>query len=482
MAKINTKAVILARVSSKAQEDGYSLDAQTKLIRTYCARNNLDIIKEFRISETASKNEQRNIFREMLAEINHRGINHLVVEKTDRLTRNFKDAVVVDDWLEQDENRRLHMVKESLIIHKHAKSDTKLMWNIFLAIAKKYTDNLREEVMKGWDEKLAQGWMPAVPPPGYKTITENGRKIHVIDESTAFMIERAFKYFLLPEGCVRTVAEELRRCGLTTGKGNPHSKSAVHKILTNKFYVGTIQFNGNEYPGAHEPLLDKALFNKVQKKMNRRNSIKSSDLEFLFKGLIRCSTCGAQVTWQRQKGRHYGSCQRRSEACKHGFMREDRVEEVIIDRLGKIDDKDGALFESVKTMLLEYRNPFSGTDVTKMEKLLTAQLRRLKMMDTALYDDKLTGLIDQSVYVQKAEHIKLRVDKVESRLSELELHVKNIEDITTRKKSRYAMRKLYLQSGFAEKRLIIDSLLRLTSKDNEVHIEVLPMTKIAPGV
>lgn len=44
---------------------------------------------------------------------------------------------------------------------------------IYLAFAKKHTDNLREEAMKGWAEKLAQGWMPAPPPPGYKTATED---------------------------------------------------------------------------------------------------------------------------------------------------------------------------------------------------------------------------------------------------------------------------------------------------------------------
>ena len=97
---VNAKTVVLARVSSKAQEDeSYSLDAQLKLIRRYCNDKKLDVISEFRISETASKNEQRTVFRQMLQYVNKNNVTHLVVEKTDRLTRNLRDAVVIDDWL-----------------------------------------------------------------------------------------------------------------------------------------------------------------------------------------------------------------------------------------------------------------------------------------------------------------------------------------------------------------------------------------------
>ncbi len=193
------KTVTLARVSSRSQEEeGYSLDAQLKLLRQYCSERKLNVIKEFRISETASKNEQRTVFHEMLRYIKQSNVTNVVVEKTDRLTRNFRDAVVVDDWLEVDQRHVLHMVKEGLVIHKYSRSDTKLMWNIYLSFAKKYTDNLREEAMKGWQEKLAQGWMPAVPPHGYKTAIEDSKKIHVIDEERAFLVERAFKLYLLP--------------------------------------------------------------------------------------------------------------------------------------------------------------------------------------------------------------------------------------------------------------------------------------------
>lgn len=165
MNKPDNTAVILARVSSKAQEDeGYSLDSQLKLLQGYCHQRELEVVKIFKIAETASKEQSRKVFHELLLHLSTHKIFHLAVEKTDRLTRNFRDAVAIDDWLEQDPRRRLHAVKENLLLHKEARSDVKFMWNIHLSVAKKYSDNLREEAMKGWAEKLAQGWLPSQPP------------------------------------------------------------------------------------------------------------------------------------------------------------------------------------------------------------------------------------------------------------------------------------------------------------------------------
>ena len=65
-----SRAVILARVSSKSQEDeGYSLDSQVKLLTGYCANKGFIVDKIFKIAETASKEQSRRIFKELLANV-----------------------------------------------------------------------------------------------------------------------------------------------------------------------------------------------------------------------------------------------------------------------------------------------------------------------------------------------------------------------------------------------------------------------------
>lgn len=420
----NARTVALARVSSKAQEDeGYSLDAQLKLLRGYCKENDLRIVTEFRIAETASKNEQRIVFRQMLAYLNKNNITHLAVEKTDRLTRNFRDAVVVDDWLEANQQRRLHMVKENLQIHKHARSDAKLMWNIYLSFAKKHTDNLREEAMKGWAEKLAQGWMPAVPPPGYKTVTENGKKIHVIDEDTSILVRRAFQLYAEPGQTIAMVAEEMALCGLATRKGRPLVKSAMAKMLANPFYIGTIRFNSQDYQGAHEPLIDDELFRAVQEKIHGRHLSSTRRHDPLFKGMLRCVNCGATVTWQLQKGRYYGACQRRNEQCKHHPMiREDNLETIVRAKLQEIDESGSGrkVLCEIKEALEASQQPYVGKHRIGVMKLIKRQIRRNEAMEYTLYEDKLSGVIGEEKYQAKLREITTNLDQLRDRLRRIE--------------------------------------------------------------
>lgn len=94
-------AILWARVSTKEQaEEGYSLDAQIKILREYAIKNSLKIVKEFIVPESASGRQERKEFQEMLNYLeSHPKIKHLICEKVDRITRNFKDASKLDDWL-----------------------------------------------------------------------------------------------------------------------------------------------------------------------------------------------------------------------------------------------------------------------------------------------------------------------------------------------------------------------------------------------
>ena len=92
-------AVIYTRVSSREQEqEGFSLDAQSRLLREYAERNGLQIVRPFEDVETA-KATGRKQFGEMIAFLrkNHHICRTLLVEKTDRLYRNFKDAVTLQE-------------------------------------------------------------------------------------------------------------------------------------------------------------------------------------------------------------------------------------------------------------------------------------------------------------------------------------------------------------------------------------------------
>jgi len=249
-------AVIMARVSSKGQEEeGFSLESQVKHLMIYCNNNSLTVLKTYRIAESASKNEQRKVFKEAMKFIEQKDIKNLIVEKVDRHVRNLHDAVETHDWLTKDESRKLHFVKDSIVLHKNSRSQEWLNWGMRVVLAKNYIDNLREEAMKGWAEKLAQGWMPAPPPPGYMTVIRDGKRIHDLNPDTYKSMQRIFQLMLEPHETLETIGQKMTKFGLVSSKGRPFSKSSVHRILTNPFYIGTIRFDEKEYPGKQPHLI-----------------------------------------------------------------------------------------------------------------------------------------------------------------------------------------------------------------------------------
>ncbi|RME24802.1 MAG: recombinase family protein, partial [Deltaproteobacteria bacterium] len=102
-------AVLYARVSSRDQErEGFSIPAQQTLLRDYAATNGFEIVEEFVDVETA-KRTGRTSFNKMVAFIRKRTANRptILVEKTDRLYRNLKDWVTIDEL-----GVEVHLVKE----------------------------------------------------------------------------------------------------------------------------------------------------------------------------------------------------------------------------------------------------------------------------------------------------------------------------------------------------------------------------------
>ena len=115
-----SKAVLYARVSSKEQEkEGYSIPAQTKLLKAFALDHGFKIVREFIDIETA-KATGRKAFGDMLAFLrqeaglgSEKACRTLLVEKTDRLYRNLKDWVVVDEL-----DLQIHLVKEGVCLSR----------------------------------------------------------------------------------------------------------------------------------------------------------------------------------------------------------------------------------------------------------------------------------------------------------------------------------------------------------------------------
>ena len=192
------RAVLYSRVSSKEQELGYSISAQEGLLRPYGADLNLTI-EEFSDVETA-KAVGRPGFNAMLSYFKkHRDCRVLLVEKTDRLYRNFRDMVTLDEL-----DLEIHFVKQNSILTKESRSSEKFMHGLSVLMAKNYIDNLSEEVKKGVRTKAAQGLWPSYAPMGYlNSVRPDGKRIVVRDPVLGPIVTQLFDWFAKGEYSIK---------------------------------------------------------------------------------------------------------------------------------------------------------------------------------------------------------------------------------------------------------------------------------------
>ena len=125
-------AVLYARVSSREQQqEGYSIEAQVKLLRSYAAKSGMEIVREF-IDIESAKAAGRKAFGEMLTFLRHsRNCSTVLVEKTDRLSRNFEDEVLLNRL-----DLEIHFVKTATVLSENARAQTKFMHGIELVSSK----------------------------------------------------------------------------------------------------------------------------------------------------------------------------------------------------------------------------------------------------------------------------------------------------------------------------------------------------------
>src|SRR3989338_1300202 len=231
-------AVLYIRVSSKEQaEGGYSLEAQSKLLREYAIQKSYRIVYEFKDEETA-KESGRKAFNEMLLYLKENpSIKYLLIEKTDRLSRNFRDIATLEDLMHK-QDIHIVLVKENAEIHKDSRSNEKFMFGIRAVMAKHFIDNLSEETKKGLYEKAESGYYPGLAPFGYKNIAEpkDSKRRIIGTDSGAPLARDTFKLYATGRYSYQDLAVMLHKHGVRSRIGKPIHQSRVEKMLKDPFY------------------------------------------------------------------------------------------------------------------------------------------------------------------------------------------------------------------------------------------------------
>jgi len=215
---------------------------------------------------------ERPALQQLLADIRDHRVDVIVVYKVDRLTRSLADFAKMVDVFDA------HGV--SFVAVTQQFNTTTSMGRLTLNVLLSFAQFEREVTGERIRDKIAASkrkgmWMGGVPPLGYEL---QGRRL-VVNAAEAETVRAIFRRYL-KLGCVRRLQSDLARRGIVSkvrisrnGKrsgGKAFSRGALYALLANPTYIGEIRHRHERYPGQHEALMDRKLWERVHERLRNQ--------------------------------------------------------------------------------------------------------------------------------------------------------------------------------------------------------------------
>ncbi|MDR7102844.1 DNA invertase Pin-like site-specific DNA recombinase [Croceicoccus sp. BE223] len=217
-------------------------------------------------------NMDRPGLQQLLDDVKAGRVDVVVVYKVDRLTRSLADFAKIVEVLD-DAGASFVSVTQAF---NTTNSMGRLTLNVLLSFAQFEREVISERIRDKVAASKARGmWMGGPVPLGYRV---EDRKLVVVpgEAETVRGIMRRY----LEAASVRELLVDLERAGIVSKKvtmrdgsirgGIPFRRGALHHLLRNRIYVGETVHKGTRYPGQHDAIVDKDLFDAVQDKLAQR--------------------------------------------------------------------------------------------------------------------------------------------------------------------------------------------------------------------
>jgi site-specific DNA recombinase len=312
------RAVVYLRVSSKGQvetdydPEGNSIPAQRKACLQLAERMGLAVVDEYvEPGKSARSIDGRPAFRKMMGRIrNQHDIDYVVVYMRSRLFRDATDAGLT--------KRELRGLGVAILSVKDPTDDSPtgdLMAHMVDGFNEYQSRVSGQDIAYKMEAKAARGGTPGRAPLGYLNIREivEGREIRTValDPDRSPLVKMLFERYATGQHSFKELREIATAAGLKTRPtrkhpaGTPVSIHKIGQILTDPYYLGTVTFNGIEYPGRHEALIDRALFDKVQTVLTEQRGagVRERKWDHYLKGLVWCGRCGRRLIVERAKSK-----------------------------------------------------------------------------------------------------------------------------------------------------------------------------------
>ena len=209
---------------------------------------------------------ERPALQQLLANIREGMIDVVVVYKVDRLTRSLADFARIVELLDA---RGVSFVAVTQQFNTTT-SMGRLTLNVLLSFAQFEREVIGERIRDKVAASKRKGmWMGGLAPLGYDVRDrhllvnpDEAQKVrYIFDRYLELGTVRELKKDLAAQGCVS--ASRVSKSGNARG-GTAFSRGALYHLLSSPIYVGDIPHKKERYPGQHEALISRELWDRVQ--------------------------------------------------------------------------------------------------------------------------------------------------------------------------------------------------------------------------
>lgn len=224
--------------------------------------------------------------------------------KKDYAAKRF-DIAVADDFSRFSRNKADAMAllgSMNIATHKEgvADADDDFMPAMYFLLADKFS----KDMSKRWRNALMHRLAKGLPPSGKAQFgyDKQGKEAYVINEAQAAIVQEAYARYTAGEGA-RAICEDFTARGLDAAGPKGWHPAGFFDLLDKTFYAGKISYEGQEFPGAHEPLLTPAQWAAYRKaRTSRKLQEKPRNPRWMLAGLVECGLCGGKMVSHMARG------------------------------------------------------------------------------------------------------------------------------------------------------------------------------------
>ncbi|PIR17675.1 MAG: hypothetical protein COV46_03180 [Deltaproteobacteria bacterium CG11_big_fil_rev_8_21_14_0_20_49_13] len=433
--------ILYARKSSESGDrQVQSIDDQINRLQKLAGDLKLNVVDILIEAKSAKKPQSRPIFMKMMQRIEAGEADGILAWQLNRLSRNPVDSGTLGWFLQQGTIQSIQTTER-----EYLPDDNVLLFSVESGMANQYILELRKNVKRGVDSKLAKGWKPNVASLGY--LNEKEEKTIVEDPERFPLIRKMWDLMLTGTKSPPQILEIAnKQWGFRTRKtkrlgGKELSRSGIYRIFTNPFYAGIIAYGGKEYDGKHKAMITLSEFDRVQYLLGRKGKARPKTHAFAFTGLIRCGECGCVYTAETKrklikcngevKEYTYYHCTRKRtdyDCSQKKVIRDDVLNQLIADEIEKF-----TILPEFRDWALEVLKEQNSKEVTDRNQIFESQTKALAQSHDKLdrlVDMRLNDLLSNAEYVQKKDRLEKEIQDLRKQAKETEERIDNWLELT----------------------------------------------------